>query len=333
MAPPTFESRQLRRAEATAIAAAAASLALLAAGAAWAGAEKVLQQLGGISAQALLGLLVLSLLNYTLRALRWHLFSRHLGLRVPLRRSGLYYLAGFAATTTPGKVGEALRLWFLERADGCRYERTAALLVGDRLSDLTATVLLCLLGVSTFASYLWTTVALAVLLGGMIGLFMRPAALLRFLALGYGWVGRWPRLFARVRVALRQTARLFGPRVYAAGLVLATIGWLAEGLALYWLLTLLGADVSLREAVFVFAFAMIVGGLSMLPGGLGGTEATMVALLLALSVGAEVAVAATAMIRVTTLWFAIGLGFLALPWALRLARLGRPASAAPVGAV
>lgn len=330
---PSAEPRLLPQAEATAILAVAVSLVLLTGAAAWAGGDEVLQQIRRISAWALFSLLALSLLNYALRALRWHLFSRHLGLPVPFRRSGLYYFAGFAATTTPGKIGEGLRLWFLERADGCRYERTAALLLGDRFSDLTATVLLCLLGISSFASHLWTTVVLAILIGALIGLFMRPAALVWLLTLGYGWAKRWPRLFARLRVALRQTARLFAPRIYAAALVLATIGWFAEGLALYWLLTLLGADVSLREAVFVLAFAMIVGGLSMMPGGLGGTEATMVALLLALDVGADVAIAATAVIRVTTLWFAVGLGFLALPLALRLTRLGPPSNATRSGAV
>ena len=72
--------------------------------------------------------------------------------------------------------------------------------------------------------------------------------------------------------------------------------------------------------IFASAFAMIAGALSMLPGGLGGVEATMMALLLALGTNLDVGLAATAVIRLTTLWFAVGLGFAALPFALRLAR-------------
>lgn len=324
--------RPLRRAEFAAIAAAALFLALVVAAAALADGDEVLRQLGRIGAPVVLGLLALSLVNYGSRALRWHLFSRHLGLPVPLRRSGLYYVAGFSATTTPGKVGEALRLWFLERAHGCRYERTGALLVGDRFSDLTATLLLCLLGGSIFTGYLWTTLGVALALAGVLGLLMRPGLLLRLVGVAYGRLGRWPKVFARLRILVRATARLFGPKVYGIALVLALTGWLAESLGLYWLLVLMEAEVPLRAAIFVFAFAMLAGGLSMLPGGLGSTEAVMVALLLAQGTSAEVAIAATAVIRVTTLWFAVALGFLVLPRALVLARRGQPRTALAAGA-
>jgi uncharacterized membrane protein YbhN (UPF0104 family) len=49
------------------------------------------------------------------------------------------------------------------------------------------------------------------------------------------------------------------------------------------------------------------------PGGLGGTEAVMIGVLLWQQVPMELAVAATLLIRMTTLWFAvvIGMGMLA----------------------
>jgi uncharacterized protein (TIRG00374 family) len=138
----------------------------------------------------------------------------------------------------------------------------------------------------------------------------------------YGVVGRWPRLFAGLSTAFRHSARLFDLPIYAATLGLALIGWLAECGAFYWLLSELGAGTGLLEAIFIFAFAVLVGALTMLPGGLGGTEATMFALLTLTGTEAEVALAATAIIRVTTLWFAVVLGFIALPLALRQASVG-----------
>jgi glycosyltransferase 2 family protein len=61
---------------------------------------------------------------------------------------------------------------------------------------------------------------------------------------------------------------------------------------------------------------MLVGGLPLFPGGVGGAEATMIALLLLLDVDAGTAVTATAVIRLATLGFALVLGFLALPFAI-----------------
>ena len=58
----------------------------------------------------------------------------------------------------------------------------------------------------------------------------------------------------------------------------------------------------------------------MLPGGLGSAEAVMLGLLTAADIPLPTALAATAIIRVTTLWFAVGIGFVVLPVALRVAK-------------
>ena len=140
--------------------------------------------------------------------------------------------------------------------------------------------------------------------------------------------GRGRRFFARLRAGLRRTAGLFAPSLLGPALVLSIVGWFAEGFAFHWLLDALGAPLTQLQALFVFTFAIIVGAVSMLPGGLGSAEATMVGLLLAMSVELETAVAATVIIRATTLWFGVVLGFITLPAALRLARTRRGDGAA-----
>ena len=99
--------------------------------------------------------------------------------------------------------------------------------------------------------------------------------------------------------------------------MLAIISWLAEALAFYWLLQVLGVELNLLQVAFIFCFSIIVGAAAMLPGGLGGAEASMIGLLVAAGVDFQIALTATIIIRVTTLWFAVGLGFAALPIALR----------------
>lgn len=56
---------------------------------------------------------------------------------------------------------------------------------------------------------------------------------------------------------------------------------------------------------------MLAGALSFMPGGIGGAEGVMVALLMTQAPAAD-AVAATVLIRLTTLWFAVAIGALAL---------------------
>lgn len=270
------------------------------------------------------GLLVLSLVNYACRAARWHLYSRALDLGIAPRLSALVYVAGFAFTTTPGRIGEMVRLWLMRRIGGVTVDRSLPVMVADRVSDLAAVGLLLLAGLAlvTANPTLIALASVAASLGLVLVLWPRVAP--GGVGIAYRLLGRWPRLFVRLRRAAAATARLFRPALALPALGLGVAGWLAECAAFALLLTALGADIGLLAAALVFTAGMLAGALTFVPGGLGGTEATMLALLALLGVPLPVALSATLIIRVTTLWFAVGLGFVVLPSALRLARRATP---------
>lgn len=319
-----FSAGRLRRLEYLVVMSLVLFVVAMAVASLFAGWSEIVERLSRLSVAVIAGMLGLSLVNYALRALRWHAYAGHLHLHIPLTMNLLHFVAGFALTTTPGKVGEALRLWLIERCHGYRYERIVPLFLGDRVADMNAVMLLCLAGIAGFPDQLWV----AALAGGAMALLTLslafPRPLIAVTTGAYASGGRrGRRLFARARAALRQTARLFAPRLLLLAMALSLAGWLAEAYAFHWLLDALGAPLTMLQATFVFTFAIIVGAVSMLPGGLGSAEATMVGLLVALDVDVETALAATVVIRATTLWFGVALGFLALPAALHLARSRR----------
>lgn len=286
-----------------------------------AGGPDALRHLGRVGPGLVATLLALSLLNYLVRILRWQMFTRASGLVVPDGANGVYFLAGFAMSATPGKLGEAVRLWFLRRAHDLPYERTAGLMIADRLGDAAAASLLALAGLGgVFAGHGLAVAVAALAVAALSGVLLAPRWSVPLVTRAWQVVGRAPRLFGSLRRMLQNMGRLGSPPLYLAGLALAIVGWGAEAYGLKLLLDAMGADVGTMQAVFVFCFAMLVGAVAMLPGGLGGTEVSMVGLLVALGVEVDVAIAATAIIRLTTLWFAVLVGFAALPLALRLAR-------------
>ncbi len=312
--------QQLRKAEFYGVAVAVLFVAGVAVSSILVGSDDVLARLAKLSPELVAGLLALSLVNYACRTCRWHLFGLRLGVSPSFGRTALVYVAGFAMTPTPGKLGEALRLWLLERAYGFRYARTAAVMIGDRVGDMAAVLALCLFGVGAFTGYAQATMIAAAVILVLAVLLARTGPLLSAIGVAYGVVGKWPRLFASARHSVRQTARLFSPSLMIAVLALGGIGWLAECFGLFWLVNVMGAQISLQGAVFVFAFSLLVGAASMLPGGLGSTEATMFALLTLAEVPPDIALAATAVNRAATLWFAVVLGAAVMPAALRMAR-------------
>lgn len=268
----------------------------------------------------LCGMLALSLLNYAVRTWRWVALCAHLRIAVPAVRNSYYYLAGFALTATPGKAGEAIRLWWMRSAHDVPYLRSFPVMIADRAIDAWALLLLAVLSSSAFAAYLWQSVLLAAIVIGVSAPLVFPRLLELPIRIAFRLIPSKRRLWVRARQLARSLRELAHPRTYGVTLIPTMLGWVAECYALYLLLQYFGAEVALTTAVFVFCFSMLVGAISMLPGGLGSTEATMVLLLKAMGVDLGTAVAATAIIRMTTFWFAIVVGLAFTPAALRSAR-------------
>lgn len=294
-----------------------AGLAGLAAATGW---EETWHQLSRLTLAQVGILLALSLVNYIFRGGRWHLFARTLGLPTTLGQDLRHFLGGFAMTVTPGRVGELIRMRWLKRETGWAVERTAPLVLVDRASDLAAMSLILGLSIALSATGIAGAIPVAILaaLGAYVA--TRPRLLAFFVTRTYKLIGLWPRLFGRVRMAARSLRQFSKPGVLSISLGLGIIGWLAEGLAFHILLMWMGADIGFFTAVAIFVFSALAGGLTGAPGGVGGAEAAMIALLKLQGVPMEVSVPATAVIRLTTLWFAIGIGLAIFPFAERLSK-------------
>ncbi|WP_170149658.1 lysylphosphatidylglycerol synthase transmembrane domain-containing protein [Rhodoplanes roseus] len=280
--------------------------------------DKAVRVLADAPVWLVLVVVAFATLNYAIRTQRFVYLARRLGLEVPFGEMSVYYVAGFALTMSPGKLGEMVRLWFMKRKFDFSYRRGVALQLGDRISDVYAMLLLCLAGLTGFEQYRGSVLAvLGVALAGTL-LLARPALLIGCLDIVYAAVRIKPRLFVHLRHMVRNTALVMQGRVFLVALTLGLASWFAEAFSLWVVLHLLGAPVDLLAATFVFAFAGVVGGLTMLPGGVGGFEIVMVMLLGLQGVPTEVALVATAILRLGTVWYATAAGFLAAPFAVRL---------------
>ncbi|WP_227258164.1 lysylphosphatidylglycerol synthase transmembrane domain-containing protein [Kangsaoukella pontilimi] len=282
------------------------------------GWDETLDALTSLTVLQIVLLLALSLVNYMLRGLRWHLFSSRLGTGLSLLQNLRHFMGGFAMSVTPGRVGELVRMRWIGREAGWSFDRTAPLVLVDRASDLAAMAILLAIAMTfttTGVSGAMPVVILSLILSWMAS---RPAILRQAAAWGHGMtLRRLPRLFARVRRAARAMGRFTSPGTMVVATFLGVAGWAAEGVAFHLLLVWMGADIGLGTAIAIFVFATLAGGLTGAPGGLGGAEAAIVALLVLDGVPLEIALPATLIIRVTTLWFAIAIGLGVFPWAER----------------
>ena len=106
------------------------------------------QRLAGLALPLALATPVV-LATYLARYWRWDWLLRRRGHRLPVRRGLPAYLAAFALTATPGKAGELLRLRYFAQM-GVPAERSLAVFVFERASDLLVILLLSLLAAPVF---------------------------------------------------------------------------------------------------------------------------------------------------------------------------------------
>ena len=299
-----------------------AGLAGLAAATGWAETWEAITR---ITAVQMVALLVLSLVNYFTRALRWHLFAGKLGLATSLGANLRHFIGGFALTATPGRVGELIRMRWIARETGWGFDRSAPLALIDRGADLVAMAIILGLALSLSAGGIQGAVPLIILALVAAYVATHPQLLQNLSDLAFRLTGRFPRLFVRIRRAARSLAAFRAPWTLTFAGALGLAGWFAECYAFFLLLTWLGAEIGLWTATAIFLFATLAGGLTGAPGGVGGAEAVMVALLSLEGVPLSAAIPATLVIRITTLWFAILIGLLVFPFAERIS--ARPAHA------
>jgi uncharacterized protein (TIRG00374 family) len=264
----------------------------------------------------------LSLTNYAFRVVRWRWYLARLGHDVSPGFAALTYVAGFAFTLSPGKVGELVRARYYVPV-GIPIRDVAAAFTVERLMDLVALLVLALLMVRVGVAA-WAITAGAVLLIGTVLLTSLPRKLASWLT---GSVRVAPsfvsRFLASLSGYLTAARALLTSKALVVGLVIALCAWGLEGLGL----GVLGAVFAPGQTVGyinvgIYAVAVLLGTASFLPGGLGSTEAAMTALLTHQGYSIAAAVSTAIACRMVTLWLGVGVGWLAVA-ILRLSSTAR----------
>ena len=267
----------------------------------------MVQRLAHFPVTHLIAALALALLNYLLRFFRWAYYLRVLKISAPVAVSGLVFLSGLAMSITPGKAGELLKSYLLRDRAGVPVSVSAPVVVMERITDVVSVVLLGLVGLALLPLPIVLALLTALCISG--GALMMVPSRHSGRLLDLPLLRRWKSSLETSHQGLRL---LTVPRVVAVAVALGAVAWFCEGLALWVILQGLDADQSLGRAVSIYAAATLVGAISAMPGGLVGTEGSMVALLQNSGIARGPAPAATLLVRLVTLWFAVAIGLMAL---------------------
>lgn len=263
----------------------------------------------------LLTSLFFSTLNYFIRAYRWQKLLQRVGVQLPPGESTIVCLAGLSMTLTPMKLGEILKSVLLKQSRGISIATTAPVVMAERITDLAAMVLLASIGSLALDQGAWVAIV-----GGGFVLGILAVCTVRPVGNAVLWFCEQLPVIKDRTASLRDAYDNLGTLVsigpFLGATLLGLFAWATHCIALLVLVRgFENIDFSVAESFFAYATPLLAGTLSMLPGGLGLTEASMTGLLQELGGTAmtpAIAAASTILIRLVTFWWAIAVGLAAL---------------------
>ncbi len=281
--------------------------------------RQLLEETRRFDARVLIPVLALSLVNYGLRFVRWQLYLRRLESSIDLRASLAIFLAGFVLSVTPGKAAELGKAWLVRHLGGGPARRVVAAVIAERVTDLAGMLVLVAIGALAFPGGVWIA---ALSLAGVVALtlVLSWSALYRRLSRLFHRVPKLGRRLDALDEAYDRLRMLLRPSIQIESVVLAAVAWGAEGVGFWLVVQEYDASASLSVSVFNYGASTLAGALSMLPGGLLASEGALTALLDFQGLATAAAASATLVIRGATLWFAVALGLLAVPYLIRRLR-------------
>lgn len=270
------------------------------AGALWASIKR-------LPASMLVLALALSAVNYGLRYVRWQMYLRQMAIPLSNLDGFVLFFAGLALSVTPGKAGELLKAEFIRNRTGTPLSRGIPLVMMERLTDFISLIFLCLVtifhmreGVVPLVSAM-CLISLALLALSSPSLIHKGLSILRKLP-------RSGRLAAFLQDAYDDSRILLAPRPLIWATALGCAAWFAECVGCFVIFEGLDLRTGLSASTFIYSSSTLFGALTMLPGGLGTTEASITGLLVYRDTPLAAAVAATLIVRACTLWFAVAVG-------------------------
>lgn len=247
---------------------------------------------------------------FFLRSIRQKVLLDDIGVKIPLSTNFKIFVAGLSMTITPGGSGEIIKSHFLKKHYNFSTSKTLPLVFVERFHDFLAVTTIIFL--SLLFSYIWQSF----LLVGVSSVFLIIIySILRKKIL-------FEKFLSKIK-KIKFLSKYIPSLEFSNSLVLLTswkttikvwpisvISWLIEVISFYYVFKAFEINLNFIEVGQVVFTSILVGALSLLPGGLGLTEGSLIALLVERGYELSIVTAAVLMLRIVTIWFATALGFI-----------------------
>lgn len=262
-------------------------------------------------------ILALEFLAFFVRSLRQGQFLKAIGIRIGLKENVKLFLSGYSMVITPGGAGELIKSQFLKKKFGEPRSKTFPIVILERYHDLVAIVIIILftfLVIQKWQSL--TLVVFTIILLISIFIIMRNSTLFTKLQQKLSKISFFNRFVPNL--GYNDTFKILtSGKKMALGSIISIFSWSIETLVIYLGFIAAGFDFGFLETTQMFFTAALFGGITLLPGGVGATEGSLIGFLMEEGLEISQSTSLTIFVRLTTIWFATIVGFIAANLLLR----------------
>ena len=244
--------------------------------------------------------------------IKWHLLLKNCEIDIPLKKSITVWFAGVAFEITPGHIGALMKSQILKTSSNIPRTKTVPIIIVEKVYELIGAILASVIGIIILGMEFYLII---IAISGLVVIFFfmyhKPASELFFnritkLKFFTKYVENLSEFYEIVKKSTNvKTATIC--------ILLALTYWFMVSAAAYY--TLIAFDVNILDYLKVLAIyttSSLLGAISFIPGGIGITEGSITGLFTLNGIDVSTALILSVMIRVFTLWYSVGIGFISL---------------------
>ena len=250
-------------------------------------------------------LLFFTSVGYFLRYVKWDIFLKKAGVRLSFKQNLFVFISGLSMIVTPGKLGEVWKGWLIKDISGDDLSRTVPVVILDRVTDVLSLVILSAFGILSYREGIYLLVILLFLI--LVFYISVTSKIISEKMIRI--VENKARKFSGNIKGMHGTfQRLMETKVFISLSLLNVLAWFCECLGFYFVILGFDRSLSVPLSTFIFSFASLAGGVSMIPGGIGLAEVTITGFLQHYGFSPSIAIGTAIVVRFGSFWYGVVLG-------------------------
>jgi len=249
--------------------------------------------------------------SFFIRGFRWLLFLKYLKINIGIKNSFGIYFAGMAFGVTPAKVGELIKSQILKNKYSIAISKTAPIIFVERYYDLFGIAIISFVVLLFLNFEIWIVLILLAVSILLLGIAQQKSISLKILN-SFSKIPFFNKYVNNLITGYETIHVLLSPKIFIKSILLSKSAWIVESVGVFFIFQAFGSSLDFSNILFIFTSSTLLGGISLLPAGIGVTEGGMLAQLLLRDIDYSFALCLVLTIRLFTLWMSVIIGFISL---------------------